>query len=277
MRRKASAGFTLVEVLVVAAILGVMVAGFMQFMAYQQRVNRTGEVSSEIVQVRQLVSSWLESQQICTSTFGGLGLNATNNVTEITRAENDVVYSLGQRLPGTSWAVTTMRLLNRAEALAVSPAYNGDVDDAGVGTGLFEVTVRQMRAGSNTETVNWNEQRGNMAPVERVLHFPFRASFILGQLLDVIDSNPNPNLDCGPGVILPGGTSTLLQAIQSEDPTASEANTNFAWQDGMEEEVMDVPCPSLLLTTCSRHIRMCNAININMPIARCIPSGIGAD
>jgi prepilin-type N-terminal cleavage/methylation domain-containing protein len=280
-------GFTLVELLVTSAVLGVLVVGSMQYMAYQQRAIRTAEVKGDLVIVRNLIASWIENKSICDATFAGISSTAGGTVQTIFSRRADAVlgttdqveFNLGNQIPTTSWRVTNLRLLTLADAQAVSPSITGTAVD-GIVTLLLEATLQQVRSSSSNVLVNPNQDRGNYATVEKILHFPMRARV---QEMVLLISNPVPNPDiisyydinppsCSWGTeTTEGAVSTTLGAVlQNQFPNANDANTQ--WSDPDISEATTLPNDSVTTT----HILPCWATTVNVPILECTPAGSGA-
>ncbi len=279
-------GFTLVEVLVVSAIMGIMVVGLMQFMSFQQRSAKTAELQGDVAVVRNLLAGWLESKSICEATLLGLKNNDTVQIDEILRkrgatpSQNEVIMDLGFRFPGTNWRVTKMDLLSRAEAQAYNSAFNGAVDDDGVGVALIKVTIQQLRGSSNTQTVTANEDRGNYAAAEKTLYFPLRARFGEFFFSSAHNGDNNPSFftqdladqycswTADPNE---ANFTTMGQKLQSLEATVTEPTAQFKlYTDG--QTTSSVVAPVTLITTYT-HIADCLAFAANLPIVECVPPG----
>jgi prepilin-type N-terminal cleavage/methylation domain-containing protein len=285
---KSNAGFTLVELMVVAAILGILVVGSMQFMANQQRSIKTAELKGDLATARNLIASWLESKSICEATLSGMQNNSTQPITRIISqaADNEasppiperVEYALGQRIPTTSWTVNTLDLLSKDEAQAVTSSISGDQDGHGVATVLIRAVLQQVK-GVNT-LVTATEDRGNYASVTKELYFPIRVR--MAELLPQTtqeDSNSIANHfinagmpDCSwtgapaqPFVL--NGTQYTTNALYLE-ALGADGTTQF---DPKPETERVVPTPTGFI-----HIASCWAYSPNLAINECIPAGSNA-
>ncbi len=282
-------GFTLVELLVASAILGVLVMGSMQYMANQQRAIRTAEVKGDLVIVRNLLASWIENKSICDATFAGMSSTAGGTVQTIFSRRADaamgipadqIEFNLGNQIPTTSWRVTDLRLLNLADAQAVSPSITGTAVD-GIVTLLLEATLQQVRSSSSNVLVDANQDRGNYATVERILHFPMRArvqemiflrspSVPNASAQDWFTANPSA---CGwdsDTLDDSENATTLGQLLQAQFPGANEGNTT--WDPANLDEATSMVGANATWV----HTLPCWATTVNVPILECTPAGSGA-
>jgi|GEM_PF-5254320 len=270
-------GFTLVELMVVAAVMSILIVGFAQFMSFQNRANQTAKVDSEVVDVRRLVSGWFQNKNVCTQTLMGFSPLASATITNVLRSRNpnDVLYQIGTRVPGTSWAVSSMRLLSRAEALQVSSTFDGDVDpSSGIGYAMVEVKVRQLKLGSNTLTYAANEDRGNYSAAEKTFYFNVQAAFLHKILQPVASIDDEPILTdqnrtswCAANIETSSG-STQIQQVAARAPGATAQNTGFTPDPDFNEVALMKALPNGQILFL--HHRFCNAANAFLPISECI-------
>jgi prepilin-type N-terminal cleavage/methylation domain-containing protein len=277
-------GFTLVEVLIVSAIMGVMVLGLMQIMSWQQRVNKTGEVNAELVDVKNFIQGWLYNKPICDATLRGRSNSDTVPIDAIYRRRfptPEKVIDIGDALPGKQWAVAGITLLSRSAAQALFPTYNVSIDTTnGVGDIILRFTIRQIRAG--TTNVVAGQERSNFASVEKLLYFNLQGRFAKDFPVMVGNDSPNPTyfqdlpLSSQPNLCGPNATTnenntsmTMLSAMQSTccgDATAD--NTGFVLRGGTGIE--QVFSPSLGAFS---HVTLCQGFHVDAPIAECLPPG----
>ncbi|MBU6154203.1 MAG: type II secretion system GspH family protein [Bdellovibrionales bacterium] len=280
-----SNGFTLVEILIVSAILGILVLGSMQFMQFQQRNIRTMEVKGDLVTVRNLLAGWIENKQICDATFVGMSGTSGGVVTTIFSRRADAAvpgstnveeFNLGNQIPTTSWRVLNLDLLSQAEAQQVDPNLTGNAVN-GIVTLLLRARLQQVRAGN--VLVNANQDRGNFASVTRELFFPFRARV---QEMLIIRSQPSPvsaedywnnnPTECNgtQTTFQNGAQTTLLAELQQTFPAATATNT--VWQELDPSERVSIP----LANGMQEHWQPCWATTVDVPIVECTPAGSNA-
>ena len=282
-------GFTLVELMVTSAILGVLVVGSMQYMAYQQRVVRTAEVKGDLVIVRNLIASWIENKSICDATFAGISSTAGGTVQTIFSRRADpamgipadqIEFNLGNQIPTTSWRVTNLNLLSLAEAQAVSPSITGTAVD-GIVTLLLEARLQQVRSSSSNVLVDANQDRGNYATVEKILHFPMRARvqemiFLRSPAVQISLAQEWFALNlptCGWTVLTEndsGNSITLGQLLEAQFPGATQGNTTWETANLEEATTMVVNGQNYV------HTLPCWATTVDVPILECTPAGSGA-
>jgi prepilin-type N-terminal cleavage/methylation domain-containing protein len=287
---KSNSGFTLVELLVASAILGILVVASMQFMANQQRSFKTAELKGDLATARNLLASWLESKSICEATLSGMKNNSTQSIAKIISQAADtevtpqiperVEYTLGQRIPTTSWAVTNLDLLSRTEAQAVSSSFSGVQEGNGVATVLIKAVLQQVK-GTNT-LVTATEDRGNFASVTKDLYFPIRVKMaeMLMQTSSTADANPNPTFfaggmpDCGwngglsPSLTIGGTTYTTNSAYLTS--LGADSATQFVPDTAGELPAIPDGAGSYW------HKAPCWAYSPNLAISECVPAGSSA-
>jgi prepilin-type N-terminal cleavage/methylation domain-containing protein len=275
-----SKGMTLVELMVVAGVLGVLMVGFMQFMTFQQRSIKTAELKGDVATVRNMLAGWIENAAICNATFAGLSNRNSQTIAQLLRAPGDVILNLDFRFPATNWKVQAMDLLSSTEATAVSSTFNGAIEkESGVGDALIKVTLRQMRAGSQNVTVtNANVDRGNYAEYEKVLYFPIRAVFA--------EFIPIPITDVG--ATNASGIVTLSQDAENEAKQACSAAGTIEGTPMLDRLTATAGAPVTSANSAffldpdvvslggDLYMKTCLASSANLPIERCVPAGSSA-
>ncbi len=266
-------GFTLVELMVATAILGILMVGFMQFMSFQGRSLKTTELKGELLVAKDLFTSYWKSKSICEATLGGRRAISEVPITKIlSQIEPEKVeLDLGKQIPNTNWKVTDMALLSNAQAQAVDSAITGTVDSDGVTTVVVKVTLQQARGDT---VVSASENRNNYAGLTKDLYFNIRVKMaeMFLQTSSTLTDKPDLNYfttttgmgNCNWAGVQPPGTGYTTNGayLAAVYPGIQQSNVVFK-EDPKNEYVVPVG-------TFYSHEAPCWAYSADMAIDECV-------
>ena len=142
-------GFSLIELMIVGAIVGILLVGVMSLFNYQSKVNQTGGINAQVNQIKAQIQTWISTQDSCDYTFQGMSagqsIPAFKGSRTGTPADNLLtVGPTGARFPGTNWQIASATLLSAAQIIG-NPQISGIkpwVQSDGSATGVLQVTLR---------------------------------------------------------------------------------------------------------------------------------------
>jgi type II secretory pathway pseudopilin PulG len=190
------AGFTLVELMVLCAILGILMAGFMQTMNHQMRLSKGADSDRQVIEIRNQIHTWLYDLNYCTQTFANQ--RSGENIPGIKNSPlaNDYLSKVGDRFPGTDWTIQRMQILSKSDAMismtssgSAGSYYGGtfqDLNPSGHATAVLRVTLNRMGYNQNGQNValSSGQDSGAYGTNQKTFDIPFTAIF--GATLDTI-------------------------------------------------------------------------------------------
>ena len=117
---KNNAGFTLMEIVIAAGLLGFLAIGFLKFQQNQMKSTKTSINKVEINNFFQAMRGYLAKPGTCKKTFESLGsIDNELVLNEILRVDGEVKYAVGDKINGTNYKLSSLSLtdifINRKE------------------------------------------------------------------------------------------------------------------------------------------------------------------
>jgi len=131
---KKNAGFSLGEVMVAAALLGIVSLGVMRLVSNMSKSQKTFETASEITTISNGINQILTNEKACEQTFTGTSFGAASSITDIRNSTGDAVFSVGS-----TYGNRTVELLN-LDIQNISLSTDGTSK-----SGTFDLAVRMRK------------------------------------------------------------------------------------------------------------------------------------
>ena len=283
------AGFSLIEVMIVAGIIGVLSLGIVAIFQYQNKMSATGNNNAQINEIKSQIQSWISSNATCNYTFQGMraGEYLIGFMGNNTGGPQDILYSvgvpsngtMGARFPGTNWAISSAQLLLGGTVAAtpqtagISPVVSSD----GTGTGVLKVTL-QLLTGTSGNATPVPGSQNNFGSTTKTLYFSVPAVFgdaVLVQTtscssLDPSVSSPqgrccwNCYSNVGTGATYAGDYGAQVGTVSASNPVyfSSSYNANLPAPYGCTADYSGAAGVSTFLGNCYIY-------NYNLPILSC--------
>lgn len=177
-KRERTFGFSLLEIMIVMAIGSILILGIAQMANYQSRISKTGELDKQLDDIKRQFQTWIFNQSFCDASFAGLrNGESPEGIRRNSIDPPDYIIKTGDRFPGSDWTIDSFTLLDRATIRDRFPQFSAGVNDQGLGTGVLQVVLRQLRRGTTNTKLEATEDTGAFKSIRKELFFPINAKF----------------------------------------------------------------------------------------------------